>query len=66
MCPSPAELHAWIVVFVLPINSAVNPFLYTFTTTKFYSRIKTVTTKYSSCMPKGPRRESGRRRRVRV
>ncbi|XP_043209233.1 relaxin receptor 2-like, partial [Amphibalanus amphitrite] len=54
----PTELHAWIVVFVLPINSAVNPFLYTFTTTKFYSRIKTVTTKYSSCMPKGPRRES--------
>ncbi|XP_037072864.1 relaxin receptor 2-like [Pollicipes pollicipes] len=52
----PVELHAWIAVFVLPINSAVNPFLYTFTTTKFYSRMKTATARYSICVQH--RRES--------
>ena len=29
------EIYVWIAVFVLPINSAINPFLYTFTTTTF-------------------------------
>ena len=24
------EVYAWIIVFVLPINSAINPILYTF------------------------------------
>ncbi|XP_048513658.1 relaxin receptor 1 isoform X2 [Athalia rosae] len=33
--PVPPDLHAWIVVFILPVNSAVNPLLYTFTTPKF-------------------------------
>ena len=27
--------YVWIAVFVLPVNSAINPFLYTFTTTTF-------------------------------
>lgn len=31
----PADLYAFLVVFVLPLNSAVNPILYTFTTTKY-------------------------------
>ncbi len=26
----PGEVYAWIIVFVLPINSAINPILYTF------------------------------------
>ena len=26
----PGEVYAWIAVVVLPINSALNPFLYTF------------------------------------
>lgn len=29
------SLYAWIAVFVLPINSAINPILYTLTTTHF-------------------------------
>lgn len=24
------EVYAWVAVFILPINSALNPFLYTF------------------------------------
>jgi len=29
------EVSVWVVVFVVPINAAVNPILYTFTTPKF-------------------------------
>ncbi|XP_033631987.1 relaxin receptor 1-like isoform X1 [Asterias rubens] len=31
----PATLYGWIIVFVLPINSALNPILYTISTTSF-------------------------------
>lgn len=29
------ELSVWVVVFVVPINAAVDPIMYTFTTPKF-------------------------------
>ena len=28
------DVYAWIIVFALPINSAINPFLYTLMTVK--------------------------------
>jgi len=33
------ELYAWLTVFVLPINSAVNPLIYTVMTPSFKRRI---------------------------
>lgn len=35
----PADIYAFLVVFVLPLNSAVNPILYTFTTSKYRNQI---------------------------
>lgn len=34
-----ADVYAWIVVFILPLNSAVNPLLYTFTTRKYRDKL---------------------------
>ena len=28
--PIPGEIYAWTVVFILPVNSALNPLLYSF------------------------------------
>ncbi|KAG8307045.1 G-protein coupled receptor activity protein [Homalodisca vitripennis] len=38
--PIPGTLYAWVVVFILPVNSALNPLLYTFTTPKYCKIIK--------------------------
>ncbi|XP_047494628.1 uncharacterized protein LOC125042785 [Penaeus chinensis] len=35
-------VYAWLVVLVLPINSAINPILYTFSTSKFQSQMSTL------------------------
>ncbi|XP_049846728.1 relaxin receptor 1 [Schistocerca gregaria] len=35
----PSEVYAWLVVLVLPVNSAVNPALYTFTTPRYWARL---------------------------
>ena len=40
LCCVVATLYAWVVVFILPVNSAVNPLLYTFTTPKYCGLIK--------------------------
>ncbi|RWS25524.1 G-protein coupled receptor GRL101-like protein [Leptotrombidium deliense] len=37
----PSKVYAWIAVFVLPFNSAVNPILYTIATSNFLKRSKT-------------------------
>lgn len=34
-----ADVYAFLVVFVLPLNSAVNPILYTFTTPKYRNQV---------------------------
>ncbi|XP_047499746.1 relaxin receptor 2-like isoform X2 [Penaeus chinensis] len=39
-CSIQPDLYAYVVVVLLPINSALNPFLYTFTTSKFRSRAR--------------------------
>ncbi|XP_050725480.1 relaxin receptor 2-like [Eriocheir sinensis] len=44
------ELYAYVVVVLLPINSALNPFLYTFTTTKFRSQIRRFLTGHGMCL----------------
>ncbi len=37
---SPGTLILWVVIFILPINSALNPILYTITTSAFQLRLK--------------------------
>ncbi|KAK3097893.1 hypothetical protein FSP39_014236 [Pinctada imbricata] len=34
----PVEIYAWIIVLVLPINSAINPYLYTMSSVKIRHR----------------------------
>lgn len=41
------DTYAWLVVFVLPLNSAVNPLLYTFSTPKYRDQIYTTFSKQS-------------------
>ncbi|XP_071514726.1 relaxin receptor 2-like [Panulirus ornatus] len=51
------KLYAYVVVVLLPINSALNPFLYTFTTTKFRSQALRFLTGRGVCRWR-PRRDS--------
>ncbi|XP_064636849.1 relaxin receptor 2-like isoform X2 [Lineus longissimus] len=37
--PIPAQLYAWVSIFILPINSALNPVLYSFSTVYFRSNM---------------------------
>ncbi|XP_067619995.1 relaxin receptor 2 [Eurosta solidaginis] len=46
------DTYAWLVVFVLPLNSALNPLLYTFTTPKYRNQI----------LPNGWKKITSRRR----
>nr|XP_013809045.1 PREDICTED: relaxin receptor 1-like [Apteryx mantelli mantelli] len=36
----PGTITSWVVIFILPINSALNPILYTITTTSFQEKVK--------------------------
>ncbi|XP_074041551.1 leucine-rich repeat-containing G protein-coupled receptor 4 isoform X2 [Leptinotarsa decemlineata] len=47
--PIPQDLYAWLAIFVLPINSALNPVLYTLTTTIFKKQMRKI---YNSCWHK--------------
>ncbi|KAJ8982600.1 hypothetical protein NQ317_005072 [Molorchus minor] len=47
--PIPQDLYAWLAIFVLPINSALNPVLYTLTTTVFKKQVRKLV---GSCWPK--------------
>ncbi|XP_049822980.1 relaxin receptor 2 [Aethina tumida] len=40
--PIPQDLYAWLAIFVLPINSALNPVLYTLTTTVFKKQVRKI------------------------
>lgn len=35
----PGDIYAWVIVFILPINSAINPILYTISSIRFRVRI---------------------------
>uniref|UniRef100_H3AYY2 Relaxin family peptide receptor 2, like n=1 Tax=Latimeria chalumnae TaxID=7897 RepID=H3AYY2_LATCH len=37
---TPGTITSWVVIFILPINSALNPILYTITTSSFQERLK--------------------------
>lgn len=41
-------VYVWIAVFVLPVNSSINPLLYTFSTTASRKKLKTLTGTMSS------------------
>ncbi|XP_042881016.1 relaxin receptor 2-like [Penaeus japonicus] len=43
------KLYAYVVVVLLPINSAINPFLYTFTTVKFRSQARRLLSRRGCC-----------------
>lgn len=47
--PIPETIYAWLAVFILPINSALNPVLYTLTTTIFRKQIRKL---LNSCLNK--------------
>ncbi|KAI6078297.1 Relaxin receptor 1 [Aix galericulata] len=36
----PGTVTSWVVIFILPINSALNPILYTITTAPFQEQLK--------------------------
>lgn len=38
--PSPDTITSWVVIFFLPVNSALNPILYTLTTSFFKDKLK--------------------------
>ncbi|XP_028395519.1 uncharacterized protein LOC114519568 isoform X2 [Dendronephthya gigantea] len=54
------QVYAWIAVFVLPINSSINPLLYTFSTPYVRKKIPTARRAFSK---RGRKRDNGALRR---
>ncbi|XP_063595777.1 relaxin receptor 2-like [Penaeus indicus] len=52
------KLYAYVVVVLLPINSAINPFLYTFTTAKFRTQARRLLSR-RGCCPLPAKRDVG-------
>ncbi|XP_052071165.1 G-protein coupled receptor GRL101-like [Mytilus californianus] len=46
----PSEVYSWVAVFVMPLNAALNPFLYTFSTIKQMHLMKFARLLYLSTM----------------
>ncbi|XP_044763229.1 relaxin receptor 2 [Coccinella septempunctata] len=44
----PQDLYAWLAIFILPINSALNPILYTLTTTVFKKQVHKIVDSFLS------------------
>ncbi|XP_029633576.2 G-protein coupled receptor GRL101 isoform X2 [Octopus sinensis] len=42
----PPEVYAWVAVFILPVNSAINPVLYTLSTAPFLGNVRKRATKF--------------------
>lgn len=51
MCLSSGTISSWVVIFILPINSALNPILYTLTTRPFKETILQVWANYRQKRP---------------
>ncbi|XP_015269477.1 PREDICTED: relaxin receptor 1-like [Gekko japonicus] len=46
----PGTVTSWVVVFILPINSALNPILYTITTTPFQEKLNRFSYNFRTCV----------------
>ncbi|XP_063961299.1 uncharacterized protein LOC129269692 [Lytechinus pictus] len=55
----PPSVYAWIAVFVLPINSSINPYLYTISTVDVKTRLESFRTRSSFFSPGSSSRGSG-------
>ncbi|XP_069487438.1 LOW QUALITY PROTEIN: relaxin receptor 1 [Ambystoma mexicanum] len=49
----PGSISSWVVIFILPINSALNPILYTLTTRPFKEMISQIWTNYKQRRSRG-------------
>ena len=48
-----SELYMWFSICVIPINSAINPILYTLSTPLFWAKVKEIIKKMLFCLSKG-------------
>jgi len=53
-------VYVWIAVFVLPVNSSINPFLYTFSTTTTRKKLKSIRRTFSTFLSRNISHSSGK------